>query len=617
VATVSGDHVARVWSASSGREILALKGHAAIVRFIAFSPDSRFITTASEDGAVKLWRAELGRESFKSDLVVEGMDFSPDGKRLAVAQDDHRATVWDIESGRQALVLQGHLHRVNKIAFSRDGKRIATSSFDKTARVWDAETGRIEFTLRGHSYLMYGIAFSPDGRYVASCGDGIRIWDLAAPELPRTLWMNTNFNVMAIAFRPVGSQLATGSRDGSVSLWNPETGERVRRLDGHTERVMALAYSPDGRMLATAGFDRTIQLWDPTSGKLVRTLRGHLKIYAADFSPHGRRLVTATAEHGWNAGRPTAQVWDVETGRELMVLDDHTSPVSFALFSPDGRRIATSDWSGTVRVWETFPWREDEYPGNPRQPLARRAALFGEDYWRRRMTVDAWTSNASNGRRPARQRIDRSEFPSRATNASPNLLDLTEHYNALLNVSWIPNTWQHLVASDLSTMPSGLVQFGNTLFDVRGVIQLRAPSNAWLELPSATTPLPERTEGIRIGRKFARLHALLGTMGKEPDDTPIGAFVFHYANGRQHEIAIRYGQYLRDWWSGGDANESIREGALVWRGNNHLTRVLDGDIRIFASRFENPHPDQAIERIDFVSKLTGSGPFLIALTIEP
>jgi WD40 repeat protein len=94
VATVSGDHVARVWSASSGREILALKGHAAIVRFIAFSPDSRFITTASEDGAVKLWRAELGREYNKTGSVIEGLDFSPDGKRLAVAHDEHIATVW-------------------------------------------------------------------------------------------------------------------------------------------------------------------------------------------------------------------------------------------------------------------------------------------------------------------------------------------------------------------------------------------------------------------------------------------------------------------------------------------------------------------------------------------
>lgn len=232
------------------------------------------------------------------------------------------------------------------------------------------------------------------------------------------------------------------------------------------------------------------------------------------------------------------------------------------------------------------------------------------------MRVDPW--NMGSGRRAARQRIDRSEFPVRATNASPDLLDLTEHYNALLNVSWFPVRYVHLLASDLSSLPSGTVSFAGIPFDVRGVVQLRAPLNPWLEtgVPNLRQ-LPERVEDIRVGEKFTRLHALMGAVGKEPDGTPIGAFILHYADGRQAELPINYGDHVRDWWSGAEAREEIRDGSVVWRGKTHLTRALGGEVRVFVSRFENPRPEVVVERIDFASKLTASGPFLIALTIEP
>jgi WD40 repeat protein len=618
IATVSGDHVARVWSASSGREILALKGHAAIVRFIAFSPDSRFITTASEDGAVKLWRAELGREYNKTGSVIEGLDFSPDGKRLAVAHDEHIATVWDVESGRHILSLEGHLHRVGRVAFSADGKRIVTSSYDKTVRVWDAATGQSQLTLRGHSNLIYGVAISPDGRYVASCGDRIRVWNISTGGEPRVLRGDGEFYIMSLAFSPDAKQLATGGGDGRVILWNHKTGERQRILDEHTERIWSVVYRADGQMLATAGFDRMIHLWDPNSGKLLRTLRGHFNVYSANFSPDGKRLVATTGEHFHNFGQGSAQVWDVETGRELMVLEGHTGTLGFAAFSPDGQRIATADWNGLVRVWESFPWREQDYPGASDSPITQRAGLYAREYWKQRLAVDVVDSRPGNRALfTGTPRLDRSEFPARATNAPANLLDLTEHYNGLLDVSWFPVRYLHLLASDLSSLPGGIVSFAGIPFDVRGVIQLRAPSNRWLEtgVPNLRQ-LPERVEGIRVGEKFKRLHAMLGAVGKEPDSTPIGAFILHYSDGRQEELPIHYGLHVRDWWSGADANEAIRDGSLAWRGTNHLTRALGGEIRVFASRFQNPRPEVPVDQIDFVSKLTSSGPLLIAVTIE-
>jgi WD40 repeat protein len=81
--------------------------------------------------------------------------------------------------------------------------------------------------------------------------------------------------------------------------------------------------------------------------KLVLT--GHSEsVFSAAFSPHGYRIVTASADN-------TARVWDAESGETVAVLQGHTGPVWAAVFSPDGARILTASDDGTARIWRIFP----------------------------------------------------------------------------------------------------------------------------------------------------------------------------------------------------------------------------------------------------------------------
>jgi WD40 repeat protein len=192
--------------------------------------------------------------------AILGAGFSSDGTRIVSASRDRTARIWDVASGHEIRQLkEGHDFLVAACRFFPDGKRILTAAIDNTVRVWDVVSGAQQLTLHATGFSA-AVAVSDDGRRILTGASRERTADANAEE------------------------------GWSAKLWDAQTGQLVRRFDGHAGEVTAVALSPGPNVLFTAMRKANAGCGTRETGELRWQVSGHSRpVAAAIFASDGQR----------------------------------------------------------------------------------------------------------------------------------------------------------------------------------------------------------------------------------------------------------------------------------------------------------------------------------------
>jgi hypothetical protein len=272
---VSGYHEITIWNPETGSLLRRITNVAQRTFALAYNSDGTILAAASgtpgRSGEAKLFDAHTGgriRTLVGTPDVMLSVCFSPDSARLACAGTDNAIRVFDTASGHLQLTSEQHADWVTSVAFSADGSNIVSASRDKTVRVYDAASGELETTYTGHSEAVFAAAFSTDPKYALSAGrdkkihtwevkDGKKSGELSAEGEIQRLIVSTNGIFVA-----AGTAIRHYAKDSKREL--------LHTFTGHADLVYGLAIHDASEQLASGSFDGEIRLWNIRDGTLLR-----------------------------------------------------------------------------------------------------------------------------------------------------------------------------------------------------------------------------------------------------------------------------------------------------------------------------------------------------------
>lgn len=215
----------------------------------------------------------------------------------------------------------------------------------------DRHGGHLVTTLTGHENKVISVAYSPDGFLLASGSrDGtVRIWDTRTGEEALAPLQSNDGRVLSVSFSPNGLLVISGGEGKVVHVWSASTGRAVLPpLNGQSGWIRSVAFSPNGRLIVSGYDDKNVRLWSAETGIQVFVLTGHKNpINEIAFSPDGRLIASASKDK-------TIRLWNRDTGKAVgNSLADLEVEISCLIFSPNGEWLATgSQDTKQVRIWD-------------------------------------------------------------------------------------------------------------------------------------------------------------------------------------------------------------------------------------------------------------------------
>ncbi len=276
-------------------------GHQGEANCVAYSTSGSKICTGGADMRIKIWDARTG--SLLSQLSgslgsVMSARWSPNEAYLLGCACDNVARVWDIALGRLKHTFTGHIGKVYGGVFTADASKVVTGAHDRTVKVWDMNSGNTIRTIFCFSSCN-DVCLSDSHAAIASAHlDGaLRLWDLRAGESTQEIKEAHSKQITSVAVATNEYYILSSARDNLLKVWDLRKNASVVQTlkdDGFRSGLnwSRACWSPDSKYVAAGGAEGSLFIWNVESGALVKQLgsESNATISAVAWSPNGLQV---------------------------------------------------------------------------------------------------------------------------------------------------------------------------------------------------------------------------------------------------------------------------------------------------------------------------------------
>ena len=307
------------------QQTFLFSGHQQTVRAVNWSPDGTMLASGADDGLLLLWTPDgQVHQQISHPAGVTALAWSPAGQRLA-SGSGKSVRFFD---GRTATPLTStrnvHTGQVTSLVWSKAaGHPLISGSLDRQAIVWETRDYQPQAIFTRHTATIDALSYQPGSTAIASASQGgvVRVWQVDTLAELHGFYQDAQLPMRAVAFAPMGNQLAVGGDDGQVRMWSnglvcqqsvatPQgtlCADVPLRFRAHTAPVRSISWSPDGHFLATGGDDGVLAVWAYLPSRvptLVTKTTFVDSVVAVAWSPVRKQIAVASGKN--------VTIWNVE-----------------------------------------------------------------------------------------------------------------------------------------------------------------------------------------------------------------------------------------------------------------------------------------------------------------